>query len=562
MKKSLVIFILGLGTFLAQGQTWQLIWADEFDGTTINANNWTHDIGTGFNGWGNNELQSYTSSSNNSQVSNGTLKINALEQNFGQSNYTSARISSKNKFSFQYGKIEARIKMPLGQGLWPAFWMLGQNIDAVSWPQCGEIDVVEHVNNNPEINGTMHWDAGGHASWGSATPCDASQFHTYSVIWDETTIRWYLDDLEYHSANITDSINSTEEFHQTFFLILNIAVGGNWPGSPNASTVFPATMEVDYVRVYQEGNALHNVTFQVDMSTVTDNFTTPELNGTFNSWCGNCAPMSDADGDNIWEVTLPLSTGSYEYKFSFDNWSGQETLLAGSSCTTTNFGYTNRTLYAQQDIVLPPVCFGSCTNCQETILPVDVTFQLDMTDFTGAYTTPELNGTFNNWCGSCTAMTDSNGDEIWETTISLLPGTYEYKFSTDNWTNAETLTPGSSCTITNGQFTNRIINLSQDVVLDAVCWQSCSACAPDISVLELTNQTQIFPNPITGDFVDIQTSNAPHLIEILDATGKRVMQLSISGGSNRIDVTSLPKGVYCMRISDALSIETKTIIKH
>ena len=145
IKKTISILILGLGAILAQGQTWQLIWADEFDGNSINASNWTHEIGTGFNGWGNNELQSYTNSSSNSSVSNGSLKINALEQPIGQSDYSSARIISKNKFSFQYGKIEARLKMPLGQGLWPAFWMLGQNIDAVSWPQCGEIDVVEHL---------------------------------------------------------------------------------------------------------------------------------------------------------------------------------------------------------------------------------------------------------------------------------------------------------------------------------------------------------------------------------------------------------------------------------
>ena len=412
IKKTISILILGLGAILAQGQTWQLIWADEFDGNSINASNWTHEIGTGFNGWGNNELQSYTNSASNSSVSNGSLKINALEQPIGQSDYSSARIISKNKFSFQYGKIEARIKMPLGQGLWPAFWMLGQNIDAVSWPQCGEIDVVEHVNNSPEINGTMHWDAGGHAYWGGSTPCDASQFHTYSVIWDETAIRWYLDDVEYHSANIENNVNSTEEFHQDFFLIMNVAVGGNWPGSPNVSTVFPATMEVDYIRVYQEAGAVHNVTFQVDMSNVTDNFSIPEVNGTFNNWCGNCAPMSDSNGDNIWEITIPLNTGSYEYKFSYDSWTGQENLLAGSPCTTTNFGYTNRTLYANSDVTLPPVCFGSCTNCQETIFPVDVTFQLDMTDFVGTYSTPEVNGTFNNWCGNCNAMTDDNGDEI------------------------------------------------------------------------------------------------------------------------------------------------------
>lgn len=560
MKKTISILILGLGAILAQGQTWQLIWADEFDGNAINASNWTHEIGTGFNGWGNNELQSYTNSSSNSSVSNGSLKINALEQTIGQSDYSSARIISKNKFSFQYGKIEARLKMPLGQGLWPAFWMLGQNIDAVSWPQCGEIDVVEHVNNSPEINGTMHWDAGGHAYWGGSTACDASQFHTYSVIWDDTAIRWYLDDVEYHSASIENNVNSTEEFHQTFFLIMNVAVGGNWPGSPNANTVFPATMEVDYIRVYQETGAVHNVTFQVDMSNVTNNFSVPEVNGTFNNWCGNCAPMTDANGDNIWEITIPLNTGSYEYKFSYDSWTGQENLLAGSSCTTTNFGYTNRTLYANEDVILPTVCFGSCTNCQETIFPVDVTFQLDMTDFVGTYSTPEVNGTFNNWCGNCNAMTDANGDEIWETTLSLLPGTYEYKFSTDNWTNAETLLPGSSCTITNGEFTNRVINLNENAVVDTVCWQSCNACPPNISVFEISNESKVFPNPASGQFVQIISASSPRQLQLIDATGQVILQKAIAGEINNIDISTFPKGVYCIRISNATSIETQTLI--
>ncbi|MFM7619299.1 MAG: family 16 glycosylhydrolase [Bacteroidota bacterium] len=560
IKKIVSVLILGLGFLLAQGQSWQLIWADEFNGNSINSSNWTHEIGTGFNGWGNNELQSYTNSTNNSQVSSGSLKIHALQQNIGQSNYSSARIISKNKFSFQYGKIEARIKMPLGQGLWPAFWMLGQNIDAVNWPQCGEIDIVEHINNSPEINGTMHWDAGGHAYWGGSAVCDASQFHTYSVIWDNTTIRWYLDDIEYHSANITDNVNSTEEFHQSFFLIMNIAVGGNWPGSPNASTFFPATMEIDYIRVYQETAALNNVTFQVDMSNVTSNFSVPEVNGTFNNWCGNCAPMSDPDGDNIWEVTIPLNTGSYEYKYSFDNWTEQENLLAGSSCTTTNFGYTNRTIYVGQDMVLPAVCYGSCTNCQETILPVDITFQLDMNDFTGTYATPEVNGTFNNWCGNCNPMTDANGDEIWETTLSLLPGNYEYKFSTDNWTNAETLIPGSSCTLTNGTFTNRLINLTSSIAIDTVCWQSCNACPPNISVLENSNETSVFPNPATGQSVEIFSTPSPKQLELINSSGQIVLRQIITGEINRINISTFPKGVYCIRISNATSIETKTLI--
>jgi beta-glucanase (GH16 family) len=364
IKTLLVVTVLGL-SISAQAQNYQLIWADEFDGVTINLNHWTHEIGTGSSGWGNNELQYYTSNSSNSFVSNGSLKINAINQSFGQSNYTSARIVTKDKFSFQYGKVEARIKMPMGQGLWPAFWMLGQNINAAGWPGCGEIDIMEHVNSNPEINGTMHWDNGGHVSWGGSTACDASVFHDYSVIWDADGIHWLVDGIEYHSGNISNNINGTEEFHQSFFLILNLAVGGNWPGSPDLSTVFPSTMEVDYVRVYQIGQAQSTVTFQLDMSNATVPFTTPEVNGTFNNWCGNCAAMSDADGDNIWTKTILLPPGYYEYKYSYDTWTGQETLTPGSLCTQTTGQYTNRTLTVTTDTLLNPVCWESCAVCQE-----------------------------------------------------------------------------------------------------------------------------------------------------------------------------------------------------
>jgi beta-glucanase (GH16 family) len=471
--------MLGL-TWSAQAQNYQLIWADEFDGLTINLNNWTHEIGTGTSGWGNNELQYYTTNSANSFVSNGTLKINAINQTLGQSNYTSARIITKDKFSFQYGKVEARIKMPQGQGLWPAFWMLGQNINSVGWPACGEIDIVEHVNANPDINGTMHWDNGGHVSWGGSTACDVSTFHDYAVVWDANGIHWLLDGNEYHSGDISNNVNGTEEFHQTFFLILNLAVGGNWPGSPNLSTAFPATMEVDYIRVYQIGQAQSNVTFQVDMSNVTTPFTTPEVNGTFNNWCGNCAQMTDNNGDNIFDVTIQLGNGNYEYKYSTDNWSGQEDLPVGSSCTTTNFGYTNRTLQLTHDTILPPVCYGSCTFCSQTLVPKNVTFQVDMQNVS-SFTTPEVNGNFNNWCGNCAQMTDPDGDNIWTKTIQLLPGSYEYKFSYDNWTGQENLTQGLFCTNTTGQYTNRTISILTDTVLNPVCWESCTAC-PEIPI--------------------------------------------------------------------------------
>lgn len=235
---------------------WNLVWNDEFDGTSLNASNWTAEIGTGSGGWGNNELQYYTNRTQNLQVTGGNLAITALKESYGGMNYTSARIKTQGLKNFTYGKIEARIKLPSGQGLWPAFWMLGSNLPTVGWPYSGEIDVMERVNNNAFVNGTVHWDANGHAEFGRVSGnLDFSQFHVYSVEWDANYIRWFVDGTQFNEILIQNGTGSTEEFQKPFFLLLNLAVGGNWPGSPNNSTPFPAQMLVDYVRVYQASAA-------------------------------------------------------------------------------------------------------------------------------------------------------------------------------------------------------------------------------------------------------------------------------------------------------------------
>ncbi|MFM7728875.1 MAG: hypothetical protein ACKO7B_19405, partial [Flavobacteriales bacterium] len=219
------------------------------------------------------------------------------------------------------------------------------------------------------------------------------------------------------------------------------------------------------------------VTFRVDLSNISG-FTTPTVNGTFNGWSGTANPMTDANTDGIWEATIYIPDGNYEYKFAYDNWTGQENLIAGSPCTATNGGYTNRTLVVSADATLPVVCWQSCSTCAAALLPKNVTFKVDMQNVTG-FTTPEVNGSFNGWCGNCNPMTDANSDGIWETTIQLNQDTFEYKFSYDAWTGQENLTPGSSCTVTNFGYTNRTIIVGNtDQVLPVVCWESCTNCAP------------------------------------------------------------------------------------
>jgi beta-glucanase (GH16 family) len=229
------------------------LWSDEFNGTAVDPNNWEFMIGDGCAygncGWGNNELEYYTNG-NNSSIQNGVLVIEARRENVGGMAYTSSRMITRGKHEFTYGKIEARMALPMGQGLWPAFWMLGSNIGSVGWPACGETDIMEHINATNTVYGTIHWDAGGYASYGGSTNTTPANYHVYTIEWTSSYIRWFVDGVQYHEAN---SINGTDEFHRPFFILLNLAVGGNWPGSPNSSTPFPSRMYVDYVRVYQQG---------------------------------------------------------------------------------------------------------------------------------------------------------------------------------------------------------------------------------------------------------------------------------------------------------------------
>jgi 1,4-alpha-glucan branching enzyme len=222
------------------------------------------------------------------------------------------------------------------------------------------------------------------------------------------------------------------------------------------------------------------VTFKVDMRGYTGaTFATVNVNGTFNGWCGGCNALTDANNDSIWEVTLPLPAGPIEYKFTVDGWNGQENLTPGTTCTQTIGGFTNR-VYTVTSAggVLTAVCWNSCNTCSTPApTPVNVTFVVDMRGYSGsAFTTVNINGSFNGWCGGCNAMTDANNDSIWEVTLPLLPGTIEYKFTVDGWTGQENLTPGSSCTVTNFGFTNRVLTFTTATTLPSVCWNSCTAC--------------------------------------------------------------------------------------
>lgn len=235
------------------------LWHDEFDGD-IDSEKWTFEIGIGASGWGNNEWEYYTDRKENAYIKDGILHIRANKEDYEGSKYTSARMITKGKFSFTYGTVEARIALPVGKGIWPAFWMLGENIDAVSWPACGEIDIIEAVNSESVVYGTNHWAyEGNHAEYGNNTKdyygtskeLDITQFHTYKMVWDENVIVMYVDDFKYHEISIKESTGGTDAFHKPFFFILNVAVAGNWPGFEVDDSQFPNEMLVDYIRVTQ-----------------------------------------------------------------------------------------------------------------------------------------------------------------------------------------------------------------------------------------------------------------------------------------------------------------------
>jgi beta-glucanase (GH16 family) len=239
---------------------WQLVWSDEFtapDGSPVDPGKWARDIG-GW-GWGNNEWQYYTDRVENARIEKEMLAIVAREEVFQNRNYTSARLKTLGTFARAYGKFEARIKLPHGQGIWPAFWMLGENFPTVGWPSSGEIDIMENVSYQPStVHGTIH---GPGYSVGASFSLPAGQrfaddFHVFGLEWEPDEIRWYVDGALYQTRTPADLPPGTAwVFDRPFFLLLNVAVGSKWPGYPDATTAFPQTMLVDYVRVYATSEA-------------------------------------------------------------------------------------------------------------------------------------------------------------------------------------------------------------------------------------------------------------------------------------------------------------------
>jgi beta-glucanase (GH16 family) len=233
---------------------WTLAWSDEFDGSQLDRTKWVAE--TGGHGWGNQELQYYTGRPENVRVEDGMLVIEARREAYGGKDYTSARLKTAGLMEQMHGRFEERIKVPKGQGIWPAFWMLGADIGQVGWPRSGEIDIMEIIGKEPSnVYGTLHGPgySGAKAFTTHSTLASgifADDFHVFAVEWERGEIRWYRDGIHYHTAR-PNLVKGEWVFEHPFFVLLNLAVGGAWPGNPDSSTVLPQRMLVDYVRVYR-----------------------------------------------------------------------------------------------------------------------------------------------------------------------------------------------------------------------------------------------------------------------------------------------------------------------
>jgi beta-glucanase (GH16 family) len=296
----------------AQAQPWQLVWSDEFNGSI--SPDWVFETGGG--GWGNNELEYYRKE--NATVENGNLVITAKREDYGGYHYTSARLKTQGKKSWTYGRMEARIALPAKLGTWPGFWMLGSNISSVGWPASGELDIMEQINTGNTVYGTAHWQSNGsEADYGGNTTTTVGGYHVYAIEWDADYIRWFVDGTQYHMMQITGGMGNTQAFQKDFFLLLNMAIGGNWPGFSIDDASLPAKMYVDYVRVYQHPAP---VNIQIEAESYAS------MSGVQTEACsegGQDVGWIDTNDWIVWNVNVP-TTGTYtvQYRVASPNGGG------------------------------------------------------------------------------------------------------------------------------------------------------------------------------------------------------------------------------------------------
>jgi beta-glucanase (GH16 family) len=313
----LLLFIFLLAACKAQAQPeaiatpewelagWTLVWQDEFDGTEIDRTKWTFDIGG--HGWGNNEVQAYTDRSENARIEDGMLVIEAREEEFVRRNYTSARLKTQDLHSWTYGRFEARMRLPYGQGIWPAFWMLGANIQQQAWPASGEIDIMEYIGRDANrvyatVHGPGYSGGGGVGHYINMEPGVLNEeFHVFAIEWEPGEIRWYVDDENFFTITPA-SVPGEWVYDHPFFLLINLAVGGNWPGYPDDSTVFPQFLLVDYVRVYQRSEQMEAASSSGPVHIAEMNMEVDDSDGDWRA--AVVITVQDVEGNPVEDITV------------------------------------------------------------------------------------------------------------------------------------------------------------------------------------------------------------------------------------------------------------------
>ncbi len=586
--KCILLYLVYLFAAHSLSAQWTLVWSDEFDGNSVNSNNWTFDIGTGSGGWGNNELEYYRSE--NATVSNGNLQITAKNESYGGMSYTSARLKTEGKISVgPYGKIEARILAPSFTGSWPAFWMLGDNFSSVGWPSCGEIDILEHVNTENVSHAAIHWldHNNSQADYSGTVSNNVTSWHTYSLEWDQSYLRWFIDGSEFFVAEITDGTNGTDEFHNSFFIILNLAVGGNWPGFTVDASALPATMYVDYIRVYSaDGQGTNNggATSSCSGSETDYNWSISGSSIDFASkvgstWAdahytidggGQLNVRMNSIGNNSFNFPISVPEGSlvtvwYTYNkldgLAYN--SAVHLCTVGSSSTSDGLGGSNLVTVQAED-------YTNMSGVQtENTFDVGGGINVGWIDagdwmaYSGLeiqsagnyrisyrvaspYSSGVLSADLN--AGSTVLGTlnipNTGGWQNWTTishTVNLSAGIYDFGIYAAgggwniNWWSIESVDGSSIIAL---KSSNRQINNG---------------------VRDRNESIYIYPNPV-GDFLHIETkddSETIRQIEIYNSIGQLIIQKQLDGDNATLNISDLQQGTYFLK-----AVNNKKVVKN
>ncbi len=564
MRTLFTFFFLIFISLFANAQCWNLVWEDEFDGNTLDLNKWEYQIGG--NGWGNNELQYYTNQ--NAEVSDGTLKIIAdqdVNNTHPSNDYVSSRIRTINKGDWRYGKMEASIKLPIGQGIWPAFWMMPTESVYGIWPRSGEIDIMEYLGHQPStVHGTCHygWAWNDKGSSGTSTSLASGtfpeDFHTFSIEWEPTQIRWYLDGVQYHETNSNDPDFSffLWPFDEKFHFILNVAVGGNWPGPPNSSTVFPQQMEVDWVRAYQQFP---------DLEMEGDLLVTPQSNGTVYSipsipntyyyWTvPSGASIAEGQGTNEisvdWgdtggEVVVEVYNSCGNYSISkavtvtpnlWLNWNFEEE-FANWSTNTHNGSAANFTVTDEE------VYEGSLSACVEVYELADNPWDIQL-GRTNISLEQGVDYTLSFWAKGSIGIQDVNIAFVNQSTFELIYT--EASTISEDWQQYffSFTAPDSETALFNLDLGDEVgISCFDDFLFTQTALVNTHERQDKVAPL-------VYPNPSNHDlFVE---GNALEKIELFDVNGRLLKREKIvsKGRKERIDLSGIPNGIYLIKVVD------------